>query len=71
MRPCAMPLNQRQSLHRELGRIQHDLGNLTFLLRTYFSEEDGPVYRAEEARAAVQRLIWVFEREIQTAGSAD
>jgi hypothetical protein len=66
-----MPFNHRESLDRELGRIHHDLGNVTFLLRTFFEEEDGPVHRAEEARAAVQRLIWVIEREVRTAGSED
>ncbi len=52
---------ERQALNGDLERMMEDLREITITLRACYNEKDPPVYRAEEARAAVQRLIWALK----------
>jgi hypothetical protein len=67
-----MTQDQRQTLDRDVATIMENLGGIVTLLRACHGDKDEQVYRAEEARAAVQRLVWALERHAQTAarGSA-
>lgn len=67
-----MTREQRQTVDRDLATIMASLGGIATLLRACHGDKDDQVYRAEEACAAVQRLIWALERHEQAAecGSA-
>ena len=60
---------QRQTLDRDVATIMTDLGGIATLLRDCHGDEDEQVHRAEEACAAVQRLLWALERHDQSAKS--
>lgn len=64
-----MTKDQRDAMDRDLARIMENLRNIAGLLRACYSEKDHPVFRAEEARGAVQRLIWALERQSEAATS--
>lgn len=64
-----MTKDQRGALDQDLARIMENLRDIASLLRACYSEMDQPVFRAEEARAAVQRLIWALERQSEAATS--
>jgi signal transduction histidine kinase len=61
-----MTKDQRQTLDQDLATIMESLRRIANLLRACYGDMDPPVYRAEEARAAVQRLLWALERQTQT-----
>lgn len=64
-----MTKDQREALDQDLARIKENLGSIVDLLRACYSEKDHPVFRGEEAYAAVQRLIWSLERQSAAATS--
>jgi len=64
-----MTKDQRQTLDQDLATIMESLGSIANLLRACYGDADPSVYRAEEALAAVQRLLWALERKSQTATS--
>jgi len=63
MKHYPMTGEQRQTLERGMATIMEILGDITGLLRACYDEQDTPVWRACEARAAMQRLIWAMERQ--------
>jgi hypothetical protein len=67
MNQDGMTEEQRQILTQSLAQIMENLKNVLVQLRACYGEEDPPVFRAEEAGAAVQRLIWALERQSQAA----
>jgi hypothetical protein len=60
---------QEDCVAQDLARIMENLGNIAGPLRACYTEKDHPVFRAEEARGAVQRLIWALERQSEAATS--
>lgn len=65
-----MTTEQRQALDRDLASVMENLGNIASLLRASYGDKDPPVWRAEEACAAVQRLVWALERQTGHAAGA-
>jgi hypothetical protein len=59
--------DQQHTLNQDLASTGENLERTTILLRACYGEKDKRVIRAEEARGAVQRLIWALERESETA----
>ena len=57
-----MTEDQRQALDRDLAIIMEKLGDVGSLLRACYDGQDPPVWRAAEALAAMQRLLWALER---------
>ncbi len=55
--------DQRQTLNGDLAAIMESLGSVAALLRASYGDKDSRVWRANEARGAVQRLCWAVERE--------
>jgi hypothetical protein len=72
MKHYSMTKEQREILDRDLATIRENLENIANLLNACYGDKDPQVARAEEARAAVQRLRWALERQAQatTSGSA-
>lgn len=66
MKHYPMTKDQRQILDQDLAAILESLGNIANLLRACYGDTEPPG-RAEEARAAVQRLLWALERQTQGA----
>lgn len=62
-----MTIEQSRNLNKDLAEIAARLDHILTVLRVSFDEEDAPVFRTQEARAAVQRLVWAVERQSQTA----
>jgi hypothetical protein len=58
-----MTEDQRHTLERGTATIMEILGEITDLLRACYDDQDMPVWRAGEARSAMQRLIWAIERQ--------
>src|SRR5579863_4508264 len=56
---------QRETLDRDLATIMKTLGDIAILLRGIYGEKGQPLTRAQEAQGAVQRLIWVLERQAE------
>ncbi|MGA2594402.1 MAG: hypothetical protein ABSH32_31260 [Bryobacteraceae bacterium] len=54
--------DQRQALDRNLATIMEKLGDVASLLRACYDAQDPPVWRAAEALAAMQRLLWALQR---------
>jgi predicted secreted protein len=63
MQHYPMTGEQRQTLERNMAAIMEILGDITGLLRACYDEQDTPVWRACEARAAMQRLVWATQRQ--------
>jgi len=62
MKHYPMTEDQRQALDRDLATIMEKLGDVASLLRACYDGQDPPVWRAAEALAAMQRLLWALER---------
>ena len=62
-----MTIEQSRRLNQDLGEITARLDRILAVLRVSFGEEDPPVFRTQETRAAVQRLVWAIDRESQSA----
>jgi len=71
MKHYPMTKEQRETLDRDLITVMDSLGNIAIMLRACYSEDDTQVWRADEARAAVQRLLWALERQAHTAARAN
>ena len=69
MTHCPMTKDQRETLDRDLSTIIERLEDIATLLRACYGEKDPQVWRARVARAAVERLLWLVERETQSAMS--
>jgi hypothetical protein len=67
MKHYPMTETQQQTLNEDLASTVENLERTTTLLRACYGEKDTRAIRAEEARGAVQRLIWALERESETA----
>jgi len=50
-------------LDHDLATIMENLGSMASLLSTRYGYEDLRAVRAEDARGAVQRLLWALERQ--------
>ena len=55
-------IEQREALDRDLVMINETLAEIVMLLSASRRDKTEPLERAEEAQAAVQRLIWAVER---------
>lgn len=55
--------DQRQTLDSDVATIMESLRSIASLLRACYGDKDPRVWRAEEARGAVQRLGWAVERQ--------
>jgi hypothetical protein len=58
-----MTEDQRQAMDLGLATIMETLRDISSVLRACYDDQDAPVWRVEEARAAMQRLIWAMERQ--------
>ena len=58
-----MTKEQREILNQDLATITHRLSDITILLNACYGIEDPRAARAEEAQAALQRLLWALERQ--------
>lgn len=63
MRHYSLTKDQRQTLDRDLATITESLENIASPLRVCYGDADRLVYQADEASAAVQRLLWAMERQ--------
>jgi hypothetical protein len=70
LRHYPMTKEQRETLDRDLATILESLAGIETLLRACYRDEDPRVYRAGEASAAVQRLLWAMERQAQATTNA-
>lgn len=66
-----MTKEQRETLDLDLATIMKNLGDIAILLGACYGEKDQRLARAEEAQGAVQRLIWVLERQPEPTLSGD
>ncbi len=62
MEDYPMTEEQRQYLGQDLAAMMENLVNIANLLRACHGDRDMTVVRAEEARGAVQRIVWAVER---------
>jgi hypothetical protein len=58
-----MTEDQRQALDLSIATIMENLRDIASVLRACYDDREPPVWRAEEARAAMQRLLWAVERQ--------
>ena len=63
MKHHPMTKEQREIFNQDLATITHRLSEITILLNACHGTEDPRVVRAEEAQAALQRLLWELERQ--------
>ena len=71
--PHSLTEEQAVQLRNDLALVEDRLDDIAVLMRVCFGEASQAVVRAEEASAALQRLIWELERTNlpkQAAGSA-
>jgi len=59
-----MTEDQRRALDLGIATIMETLSDISDVLRACYDDQDPPVWRAEEARAAMQRLLWALERQV-------
>ena len=64
MKHYPMTEDQRLTLNEHAATIIDLLKEITGVLRACYDDQDAPVWRAEEARAAMQRLLWALERQV-------
>jgi hypothetical protein len=64
-----MTEEQRRALDQDLATVVEDLDGIATLLHACFGDEDPQVCRADEACAAMQRLLWAIERHHQSITS--
>ena len=62
MKHYPITIEQREALDRDLVMINETLAEIVMLLSASRRDKTEPLERAEEAQAAVQRLIWAVER---------
>jgi hypothetical protein len=62
-----MTIEQSRNLNQDLTEIKARMDHILTVLRVSFDEEDAPVFRAQEVRAAVQRLVWALDRKSHSA----
>jgi hypothetical protein len=65
MKRHLMTKEQRKILDQDIATIMNNLGDISTLLNACYGEKDPRVARAEESRAALQRLLWALERQDQ------
>jgi hypothetical protein len=65
MKHNTMTKEQREILDCRLATIMEKLGDTANLLNACYGDKDPRLVRAEEAQAAVQRLLWALERQTQ------
>ncbi len=58
-----MTEDQHHTLERGMATIMEILADITSVLSACYDDQDMPVWRAGEARSAMQRLIWAIERQ--------
>lgn len=63
MKHHPMTEEQREILSQDLATIVESLGDIATLLNACYGSKDPRVARAEEAQAALQRLLWALERQ--------
>jgi hypothetical protein len=63
MKHHPMTKEQREILNQDLATIMQSLGEIATLLNACYGTKDPRVVRAEEAQAALQRLVWALERQ--------
>jgi hypothetical protein len=63
MKHYPMTEDQRQALDLGMAQIMETLRDIAGVLRACYDDQDPPVWRVEEARAAMQRLLWAIERQ--------
>ena len=63
MKHYPMTKEQREILNQDLATITQRLSDITILLNACYGTEDPRAARAEEAQAALQRLLWALERQ--------
>lgn len=66
MKHYPMTEDQRLSLDANIATIMRALNETTNLLRACYDDQDPQLWRAEEVRAAMQRLIWALNRDAST-----
>lgn len=71
MKHYPMTEDQRSELDQDVATIMGNLGNIAKLLRACHGDEAEVVFRAGEARAAVQRLVWALERQALATTSGE
>jgi|ERR1700682_4477848 hypothetical protein len=71
MKHYPMTKEQREILDHRLATIMEDLGDTANLVNACYGDKDPRAARAEEAQAAVQRLLWALERQTQLTTSGD
>jgi hypothetical protein len=63
MKHYPMTKEQRESLNQDLATIMESLSDISILLNACYGSKDPRAARAEEAQAALQRLLWALERQ--------
>ena len=63
MKHHPMTKEQREIFNQDLAIVTHRLSDITILLNACYGTEDPRAARAEEAQAALQRLLWALERQ--------
>jgi hypothetical protein len=63
MKHHPMTEEQREILNQDLATIMERLSEISILLNACYGTKDPRVARAEEAQAALQRLLWALERQ--------
>ena len=71
MKHHSMTKEQREILNQDLATIMQNLGDIATLLNACYGSKDPRVARAEEAQAALQRLLWALERQGPSLTIAD
>ena len=69
MKHNPMTQEQRAILENDVAEIMGNLGDIANILNACYGEKDPQVARAEEAGAAMQRLLWALQRQTQPAKS--
>ena len=64
-----MTEDQRRDLNQDLATVVDDLDSIATLLHACYGDEDPQTSRADEACAAMQRLLWAIERHHQSVTS--
>jgi hypothetical protein len=59
----SMTEEQREILNQDLATIMQRLGDIATLLNACYGSKDPRLVRAEEAQAALQRLLWALEQQ--------
>jgi hypothetical protein len=71
MKHYPMTKEQREILDHRLATIMEDLDDTANLLNACYGDKDPRAARAEEAQAAMQRLLWALARQTQLTTSGN